>query len=298
MSVRRAVVVDGAICEKKQYPKCQEILGVSRLLELERERKGERNIPRFTTQLIEQCIRTNDPVLWKAANDDIDTKDFDAYAANVVLVQNDILSSLFISCITQPAGSDHLVDMLHVFFEMIPSLTDVTMLAFSKAITTHWKAFTNVLMRTVDPTTRQLKEGMYVAIARFVDSVDISQEAIVSVIREVLKHRKLELLSIFARVNANLYAELLPDILAAAKAASATNRYAVVSLVAKIAVDTDEITEDVLPMMQLVLEKTIMDKYVDMRTVRALAFLLQKFSKDPVMQNFATIVNWQLSSKM
>jgi hypothetical protein len=296
MSVRRAVIVDGAIHEKKLYPKCQEILGVSHLLEVERERKGERNIPRFTTQLIEQCIRTNDPVLWKAANDDIDTKDFDAYAANVVLVQNDILSSLFISCITQPTGSDHLVDMLHVFFEMIPSLTDVTMSAFSKAITTHWKAFTNVLIRTVDPTTRQLKEGMYVAIARFVDSVDISQEAIVSVIREVLKNRKLELLSIFARVNAKMYAELLPEILAAAKAASATNRYAVVSLVAKIAADTDEITEDVLPMVQLVLEKTMMDKYVDVRTVRSLAFLLQKFSNDPIVKNFSTVVLWNLTS--
>ena len=87
-SIRRAVIIDGAIKEKKFHPDTAEVLSVSAFIELERVRRGEKNIPRFTAQLIEQCIRTNDPELWKAANDDVDTKDFDASAANSVFVQH------------------------------------------------------------------------------------------------------------------------------------------------------------------------------------------------------------------
>lgn len=295
-SIRRAVIIDGAIKEKKFHPDTAEVLSVSAFIELERVRRGEKNIPRFTAQLIEQCIRTNDPELWKAANDDIDTKDFDAPAANSVFVQQDILPAMFIGCITSAKNTEHLVDMLNVLFELAPSLTETTSLALSNAISSQWKALTNVLIGLVEPTTRQLKDGVFIVMARFVDAVNIHEDAIVSVIKEIIKNRKYELLSIFARVKSNIYAGLLPDLLAVAKNASATNRYALVSLIAKIAAENEDIDEDIMPTVNIILEKSIQDKYADVRLLKALAFLINKFSPDPIMKKFATVMLWQIAS--
>jgi hypothetical protein len=298
MSVRRAVVVDGAIQEKKLHPKCQEIVGISRLLENERERQGIVNVPRFTTDLVERCVRTNDPVMWRAANDDIDTGDFDPHAANIVLARYDILPAMFVGCVSEATTSDHLADVLCVFQEMLPSLSDDVVSSFSKAISTQWKSFTNVLIRTVEPTKRPFKEGIYVAISRFVDATDMQGEAVLTTAREILKHKKFELLSIFARMDSSILSPLLPDLVAAARTASATNRYAVVSLIAKIARETDDVTADVLPTIKIVMEKSVQDKYADVRTIRAATFLLEKFSDDPMLKMFATLVSWNLNSGM
>jgi len=295
-SIRRAIVIDGQIKEKKFNPDATEVLAVSAFIELERLRRGEKNIPRFTAQLIEQCIRTNDPELWKAANDDVDTKDFDASAANSVFVQQDILPAMFIGCITGAKNTEHLVDMLNVLFELAPSLTETTSNAFSNAVSSQWKGFMNVLIGLVEPTTRQLKDGVFIAVARFVDVVNIHEDAIVSVIKEIIKNRKYELLSIFARVKSKIFAGLLPDLLAVAKNASATNRYALVSLIAKIAAENDDIEEDIMPMVNIILDKTIQDKYADVRLLKALTFLIEKYSTDPTMKKFATVILWQIAS--
>jgi len=295
-SIRRAVVIGGQIKEKKFHPDADEVLAVSAFIELERVRRGEKNIPRFTAQLIEQCIRTNDPELWKAANDDVDTKDFDASAANSVFVQQDILPAMFIGCITGAKNTEHLVDMLNVLFELAPSLTETTSNAFSNAVSSQWKGFTNVLIGLVEPTTRQLKDGVFIAVARFVDVANIHEDAIVSVIKEIIKNRKYELLSIFARVKSKIFAGLLPDLLAVAKNASATNRYALVSLIAKIAAENDDIEEDIMPMVNIILDKTIQDKYADVRLLKALTFLIEKYSTDPTMKKFATVILWQIAS--
>ena len=296
LTVRRAVVVDGNIFDKKHHPDLPEVDSVSRLLEKERERLGERNIPRFSTVLIEACIRTNDPVLWSAARDDVITNDFDVHAANVVLQTNDILPTLFVSCITTPKSVEHLLDMLFVLFKMIPELEDSTKCALSKAISAQWKPFTNVLLQTVETSSdRKFREGLYTALAQFVDVIYLQKEAIVATMNEILTHRKFELLSVFSRMDSNIFADMLPKLLAAAKASSATNRYAPIGLIAKILSETNIRSNDILPVTKLLLDRTVQDKFVDKRTLKSLAFILQKTADDPILKNFAMVVAWNLN---
>ena len=295
VSVRRAVIVDGRVCEKKDHPDSAEIPEVSGLLELERERRGERSIPRYTAQLLEQTIRKNDPKFWKAITEDIDTGDFDGHAAQVILEQQDILPALFVTCLVEAKETEHFVFMLRTFVEIAPHLNDATTSLFTKAISIQWKAFVNALIAN-DRIDRTVKEGVYECISRFVSAADIQQETLVLCIREIIKNKKFEVLSVFSRVSSKIYADgIVEELLLAAKSTTATNRYAVVCLLAKIIAETDEVPIDVAPTVQLLLEKTMLDKFVDRRTVRGLSFILQKTAKDSVLKNFATAVNWMAS---
>jgi uncharacterized protein (UPF0147 family) len=67
-------------------------------------------------------------------------------------------------------------------------------------------------------------------------------------------------------------------------------------LIAKIAAENEDIEEDIMPTVNIILEKSIQDKYVDVRTSKALAFLIEKYSIDPTMKKFATIMLWNLNS--
>jgi len=295
VNVRRAVIFDGRVCEKKDHPECKEVPEVSGLLELERERRGERNIPRYTAQLLEQTIRKNDQAFWKAVVDDIDTGDFDGHAAQVILEQQDILPALFVTCVVEAKETEHFVNVLRTFVEIAPHLNDTTTSLFTKAISTQWKSFVNVLIAN-DRIDRTVKEGVYECISKFVSAVDIQQETLVLCIREIIKNKKFEVLSVFSRVNSKIYADgIVEELLQAAKSTVATNRYAVVCLLAKIIAETDDISADVAPAIRVILEKTMLDKFVDRRTVRGLSFILQKTAKDPVLKNFATAVNWMVN---
>jgi hypothetical protein len=234
-------------------------------------------------------------VFWKAVVNDIDTGDFDGHAAQVILEQQDILPSLFVTCLVEAKETEHFVFMLRTFVEIAPHLNDATTTLFTKAISTQWKAFVNALIAN-DRIDRTVKEGVYECISRFVNAVDIQQETLVMCIKEIIKNKKFEVLSIFSRVSSKIYADgIFEELLLAAKNTTATNRYAVVCLLAKIIAETDDISVDVVPTIKLLLDKTMLDKFVDRRTMRSLAFILQKTTKDPVLKNFATAVNWMTS---
>lgn len=296
-SIRRAVVIDGKIFDKKDHKNLPETQVVSLLLEKERERLGERNISRFTTTLIEQSIRMNDPVLWSALRDDILTEDFVVHAAYVVLQSNDVLPALFITCITNAKNVQHLLDMFFVLFHIVQNIDDSSLeRSFSKAISTQWKSFTNVLLQVVETTTdRKFKESLYLAMSKFIDVVDLQRESIISTMDEILKCKKFELLTIFASIEASVFSEMLPKLLQAAKLASATNRYAVMGLIAKILSETDVRSDDILPVVKIIVERTVQDKFVDKRTLKSLAFIIQKISDDPILKNFAIIITWDLN---
>jgi hypothetical protein len=179
--------------------------------------------------------------------------------------------------------------------EIAPHLNDATKSLFTKAISIQWKAFVNALIAN-DRVERTIKDGIYECVSKFVSAVDIQQESLVMCIREIIKNKKFEILSIFSRVSSKMYADgIVEELLLAVKSTTATNRYAVVCILAKILAETDEVSVDVAPAIKVALEKTMLDKFVDRRTVRSLAFILQKTAKDPVLKNFATAVNWMVS---
>lgn len=289
--VRRAVIVDGKIRDKKDFPDSQEIVELSALLETIRNEKGVKSIHRSTTNLLEHAIRENDATSWRSLIDDINTKDFDGHAARVILEQHDILPALFITCITQVKDSEKMIHMIRVFLEIVPHLNESTMILFSKAVSVQWKPLIDTLVVTTTIANRDIKESIYECLSRFVNSFDIQKESIVSCIKEIINLRKYEVLSVFSRISSKIYAsDVLPDLIQAAKLSTATNRYAVVSLIAKIISENDEkVNTDFI---KVVLDKTILDKFVDRRTVRALAFIIQKVSDDPILRNFATCVSW------
>jgi hypothetical protein len=51
-----------------------------------------------------------------------------------------------------------------------------------------------------------------------------------------------------------------------------------------------------MPMVNIILDKTIQDKYADVRLLKALTFLIEKYSTDPTMKKFATVILWQIAS--
>jgi hypothetical protein len=127
-----------------------------------------------------------------------------------------------------------------------------------------------------------------------INATEIGTSAIVSVIDEILKMKKFELLAIFAAVDAADVADVLPRLIAAVKSTSGTNRYAAVSLIAKIVKDTDTTTEDLMPTIGHVMRESVRDSFVDIRTMKAIAFLIEKCSPDPITRDFATLVKWSL----
>lgn len=295
-NIRRAVVFEDRICDKRDHPKCKEILDVSAMLERERGLKGEKNIPRFTTLLLEQTIRTNDVSFWKAAVDDIDTNDLDIHAANVIFEQHDVLPGLFIKCLTEARDVEHLVSMFRVFLEIAPHLSETTKTLFSKAISVQWKSFVNVLI-LYDRTDRKIKDGIYNCFSKFIDALDISKDSLILIMKEIVKNKKFEILSIFSRIDSNIYGdEIIEDLLLSAKNTTSTNRYGLVCLIAKI-ISEINVTVDVSPFVKTILDKTMQDRYVDSRTVKSLAFILEKTSTDPVFRNFASIVLWSSAVK-
>jgi hypothetical protein len=289
MDVRRAIIIDGSIKEKKLYPGSTEIDIVSNLLEADRIKNEKKIISRFTTQLVEECIRSNDPDCWIAAVDDIDTGDFDVDAAVLTLKHNDVLPGMFVNRILESKTNDEIVDKLTVLTHIISSTDDVA--SFSKSISINWKAFANLLINIVEKTPRVSKTEMYTAMSKMINAIEIGTEAIVSVIEEILKHRKFELLAIFASIDANIIVDVLPKLIAAVKSTSGTNRYGIVSLIAKVVKDAD-ISEDLMPTIEYVMRESVRDSFVDIRTMKAVAFLIEKCSSDQTMRDFATLIRW------
>lgn len=295
-TIRRVVVFEDRICDKRDHPECKEILEISAMLEREREMKGEKNIPRFTTRLLEQTIRTNDVSFWRAAADDIDTNDLDVRAANVIFEQHDVLPGLFVKCLTEARDVEHLVFMFRVFLKIAPHFSETTKTLFSKAISVQWKSFVNVLI-TYDRTDRRIKDGIYECFSKFINVIDISNESLILCMKEIVKNKKFEILSIFSRIDSTIYGdEIIEDLLLSAKNTTSTNRYGLVCLVAKI-ISEINVKVDVSPFVKTILDKTMQDRYVDIRTVKSLSFILEKTSTDPVLRNFASIVLWSSAVK-
>jgi len=184
-AIRRATIVDGQIVDKKAHPESTEVQQISILLENERDRLGMKSISRFTTNLVEEAIMTNDPVSWKAIIDDIDTGDFDIHAVHSLFSQNIMLSSLWVTCISTSKTREHVLDMLVFFYEISKNIPTEVKEAISASITCQWKTFVNCLITVVSSASSRVKDIYFSEIAKFVDSVAIGPESVALMMHEL-----------------------------------------------------------------------------------------------------------------
>jgi hypothetical protein len=297
-AIRRATIVDGQIVDKKDHPGSVEIPQVSILLENEREKLGMKSISRFTTNLVEEAIMTNDPILWKTISDDIETKDFDVSAIHSLFSQNIMLASLWVTCMSTGKSREHVLDMLVFFYEISKNIPTEVKEAISASITCQWKTFVNCLITVVSSASSRVKDVYFSEIAKFVDSVAIGSESIALMMNEVLKMRKFELLAVFwltdfkTCVDGSLFELLLK---------TSSPKHTTVLAVAKAVVDNPDFIDshgsDIEKMILETMRVIMRSGYGDRRVLHAVGYLAGKvFDDNPTVKNMAQLLCWSSSS--
>ena len=306
VSVRRAVLVDGNIREKKDHPESVEVEVVSKLLEAERERQGIRSVPRFTTQLVEKAISTNDSKYWEVAVSDIETSDFDSAAVSALFSQNDTLPVMFVTCIVTSKTKEHLIDMLQVFYHISSNFTCETREIVSKAVTCQWKSLINVLITVVNTSPRSMRDAYFLEMAKFVNAVEIGAESVLMMLNEVVKQKKYEILNVFMRIDSKTCfakdTNTFETLIQAVKSATITSRHCVMALIAKVVKENPELGDsykkELSEIVRDTLNTVVIHGYSDKRMILALSFLTEIcFDDDPVTKNIATLLKWT-SGKM
>jgi hypothetical protein len=290
--------VDGQIVDKKAHPGSVEIPQVSILLENEREKLGMKSISRFTTNLVEEAIMTNDPILWKTISDDIETKDFDIPAVHSLFSQNIMLSSLWVTCMSTGKSREHVLDMLVFFYEISKNIPTEVKEAISASITCQWKTFVNCLITVISPASSRVKDVYFSEIAKFVDSVAIGSESTACMMHEIVKMRKFELLAIFwltdfkTCVDTALFELLLK---------TSSPKHTTVLAVAKAVVDNPDFIDthggDIEKMILETMRVIMRSGYGDRRVLNAVGYLAGKvFEDNQTAKNMATLLCWSTNA--
>ncbi|AGE48606.1 hypothetical protein PBCVAN69C_671L [Paramecium bursaria Chlorella virus AN69C] len=301
---RRAVIVDGAIQEKKNHPGSVEIEAISKLMEQECERQGGKSIPRFTTQLMEKAISTNDADCWEAMCDDIDTGDFDSSAVTALFSQNETLPVMFITCLVTSKDINQFMMMLRVFYVISKDFTEEIKDVVSKTITCQSKSFLDVLIRFVPYVKRDLRDAVLEEISKFINVTELGVGSIVEMITVTINMKKFEFLRIFMNIDTSKCFEnnkLFETIVSKVKNTPATQKHYIISFIAKIITEiptlADEFQTQLKDMITHTLNLNIQYGYSDTRTVGAIGFISEKVFDDPVIRNLGTLLSWSVSKK-
>ncbi|APC25741.1 hypothetical protein BST79_gp228 [Only Syngen Nebraska virus 5] len=301
---RRAVIVDGTIQEKKNHPGSVEIEAISKLMEQECERQGGKSIPRFTTQLMEKAISTNDVDCWEAMCDDIETGDFDSSAVTALFSQNETLPVMFITCMTTSKDINHFMMMLKIFYVISKEFTEEIKDVVSKTITCQSKSFFDVLIRFVPYVKRDLRDAVLEEISKFINVTELGTGSMVEMITTAVNMKKFEFLKIFMNVDTTKCFEdnaLFETIVAKVKNTPATQKHYIISFIAKIIMEiptlADEFQTQLKEMITHTLNLNIQYGYSDSRTVGAIGFISEKVFDDPVIRNLGTLLLWSVNKK-
>lgn len=296
-AIRRAVIVDGNLADKRDHPDCEEIAQVSILLEKERAQLGKQSISRFSTILVEEAVTTNDPERWKAIVDDIFTKDLDVKSVHVLFSNNLSLPSLFISCLVTSKTREQILDMLVFFYEISPDIPQEVKEAIGVAITCQWKTFVNCLITVVSHASGKVKDVYFQEIGKFINFSQLSSESISCMIREIVKVKKTELLTVFllCELKQCIDTELF-DILLKTR----SPKHTAVMMIARIINDTPDFIVSHQNAIEDMLTDTIRlvmrSGYCDQKILHSIAYISGKILDDnPVARNMATMLLWSTS---
>jgi hypothetical protein len=241
---------------------------------------------------VEEAIMTNDPLLWNAIVDDIHTKDLDVPAVHSLMVNNMTLPSLFITCLTTSKTREQILDMLVFFYEISSGMSTEVKEATSVSIACQWKSFVNCLVTVVGYVSARIKDVYFREIGKFIHVSQVGSDAISCMIRELIKVKKTELLTIFLACDFVVDSELFELLLK-----TATPKHTAVLLLAKAAGDTPDFLashRDGIETMIVDTMRAIMRSgYCDQRVMNAIAYLSTKVLGDnPLANNMATLLLW------
>lgn len=298
MNIRRAVLVDGNLADRRDHPDCEEIAQVSILLEKQRTQLGEKSISRFSTILVEEAVTTNDPAMWRAIADDITTKDLDVKSVHVLLANNLSLPSLFVSCLVTSKTREQILDMLVFFYEISHDIPQEVKEAIGVAITCQWKTFVNCLITVVSQASGKVKDVYFKEIGKFVNFSQLTPESISSMIREIVKVKKTELLTVFLLcdlkrcVDAELFDMLLK---------TRSPKHTAVLLIAKIIDESPDFVVSHQNAIEDMLTDTIRlimrSGYCDQKVLHAIAFVSGKvFADNQTARSMAVMLMWATSA--
>jgi hypothetical protein len=299
---RRVVIIDGILNEKKDHPGSIEVEAVSKLMEQERERRGDKIIPRFTTQLMEKAIATNDIDFWEAIGNDIDTGDFDSQSVSTLFSQNETLPVMFMTCITTSKDINHFMLILRVFYAVSKDFTDDIKENISKTITCQAKSFLDVIIRFVPYVKRDLRDAVLEELSKFINVVDIGIDSIKEMLTTVITMKKFEVLKIFMNIDTTKCfdnTQLFETIVSKVKATPATQKHYILTFIAKVIKEMPGLADDYMQQLADVITQTLSSNitygYSDTRTVAAIGFIAEKVFEDPVVRNMAILLMWSVN---
>ncbi|AGE52586.1 hypothetical protein PBCVCvsA1_496R [Paramecium bursaria Chlorella virus CvsA1] len=299
---RRAVIIDGTIQEKKNHPGSVEIEAISKLMEQECERQGGKTIPRFTTQLMEKAISTNDADCWEAICDDIDTGDFDSLAVTALFSQTETLPVMFITCLVTSKDINQFMMMLRVFYTVSKDFTDDIKEHISKTITCQAKSFLDVIIRFVPYVKRELRDAVLEELSKFINVVDIGIGSITEMLTTVVTMKKFEVLKIFMNIDTTKCfdnTQLFEIIVSKVKSTPATQKHYILTFIAKVIKEMPSIADDYKQQLVDVVAQTLSSNitygYSDTRTVAAIGFIAEKVFEDQVVRNMAKLLIWSVN---
>lgn len=108
------------MAERASAPENPEVGCMSRVCEMARR---DRNLPvwsRNQSELIGQCLRTNDPGAWRAMADDIHTRDFDAETVAEYINADQDKPAMLAACFTESRA----VESSYIIFGVVTSIAE------------------------------------------------------------------------------------------------------------------------------------------------------------------------------
>lgn len=234
---RRAVLHESALWEKADVgPGAQEVETLSVTCEIVRRGRGQPVYSRDTDALLAQCTATNDPGAWAALYFDVLTEDVDWDAATRVLTHG---AMVVLGCLLAPRSAAHLMHMTHCAVAITERAAPDDRARFAALLADRLRDFVDVLGRHGVTMRREVRDAALTTVGRLLTTANVSPPALADALTHILARRQDDLVRLF--VHAPVVAcvdarpDLVPALLARARAAPLSTRYPLLAVLARLA---------------------------------------------------------------
>jgi len=294
MNVRRAIIFDGNVAEKKNHPEYAEIPQVSLLLEADRERRGIKNISRFTTLLVEDAIVNGHLDTWKAIDDDIFTNDLDISSVHSLFTNNLMLPTMFVTSLTQSKTQEEILYKISFFYKISANISDEIKEAISISISCQWKAFVDCLLKVSMSVIPKTKDSYLREISKFINFAQIGNATTADMMRELIKIGKSDMLELFLTADFNACVD--DDLFVSMLKTRSTKNVHIIAVAKAVQENPDfgiSHNEHIEKCITNTMGLIIRSGYGDRRVLNSLAFLTRKcFDDNEPAKNMATLLLW------
>jgi hypothetical protein len=240
---RRAVLHEGALWEKCDVMAgvasaggVQEIDVLSAACEIVRVARGLPVYPRATDALVTQCLTRNDPGAWAALYSDMATGDVDWAVLRRALVDSPMV---LLGCVLAPQHAAHMLHVIHCVVAVTERATPEHGTRFAGLLGDRLRDFVDVLGRHSAAMRRETRDAALSIVGRMLTSARVPPAALADALSHVLTRKQDDLVRLFVHAPVvecvDARAELVPALLARAKAAALSTRYPLLAVLARLA---------------------------------------------------------------